>query len=211
MKLYFHARIAHIMASGCLWWFGREGFEKIIPDQFRCNLNILGTPKMEPCQTRNGKLRHDNSPRQLEHGVSGQLPEGHLCAGGTRRGARDQHALAERLGVTPASITNMLQNWRLSSPASWNTNDTGVFVCQPPAERRALEIVRHHRLLETFLYEVLDYPSRRSTAKRSAWNISSRSDLKSALRPKLGTQNSIRTGIAFPRWMGKCQCRFPSL
>ena len=25
-------------------------------------------------------------------------------------------------------------------------------------KRRALEIVRHHRLIETFLYEVLDYP-----------------------------------------------------
>jgi DtxR family Mn-dependent transcriptional regulator len=25
-------------------------------------------------------------------------------------------------------------------------------------KRRALEVVRHHRLIETFLYEVLDYP-----------------------------------------------------
>ena len=25
-------------------------------------------------------------------------------------------------------------------------------------KRRALEVVRHHRLLETFLYEILDYP-----------------------------------------------------
>ena len=28
----------------------------------------------------------------------------------------------------------------------------------PAGKRRALEVVRHHRLIETFLYEVLDYP-----------------------------------------------------
>lgn len=28
----------------------------------------------------------------------------------------------------------------------------------PAGRRRALEVVRHHRLIETFLYEVLDYP-----------------------------------------------------
>jgi DtxR family Mn-dependent transcriptional regulator len=28
----------------------------------------------------------------------------------------------------------------------------------PAGKRRALEVLRHHRLIETFLYEVLDYP-----------------------------------------------------
>src|SRR5579859_3066546 len=28
----------------------------------------------------------------------------------------------------------------------------------PEGKRRALEILRHHRLIETFLYQVLDYP-----------------------------------------------------
>ena len=30
----------------------------------------------------------------------------------------------------------------------------------PAGKKRALEVVRHHRLIETFLYQVLDYPDR---------------------------------------------------
>jgi DtxR family Mn-dependent transcriptional regulator len=67
-------------------------------------------------------------------------------------------ALAERLGVAPASITNMLQ--KLASPPSSPVEyepRRGVRL-SASGRRRALEIVRHHRLLEAFLYEVLDYP-----------------------------------------------------
>ena len=30
----------------------------------------------------------------------------------------------------------------------------------PAGKKRALEIIRHHRLIETFLHQVLDYPGR---------------------------------------------------
>ncbi len=67
-------------------------------------------------------------------------------------------ALAERLGVAPASITNMLQKLAASpSPLVEYESRRGVRL-SAAGRRRALEIVRHHRLLEAFLYEVLDYP-----------------------------------------------------
>lgn len=67
-------------------------------------------------------------------------------------------ALAVRLGVAPASITNMLQKLAASpSPLVEYESRRGVRL-SAAGRRRALEIVRHHRLLEAFLYEVLDYP-----------------------------------------------------
>jgi DtxR family Mn-dependent transcriptional regulator len=67
-------------------------------------------------------------------------------------------ALAEQLGVAPASITNMLQKLAASpSPLVEYESRRGVRL-SAVGRRRALEIVRHHRLLEAFLYEVLDYP-----------------------------------------------------
>ncbi len=66
--------------------------------------------------------------------------------------------LATRLQVAPASVTNMLQ--KLSGePKSLVDYKRGSGVRLSTAgRRRALEIVRHHRLIETFLFEVLGYP-----------------------------------------------------
>ena len=67
-------------------------------------------------------------------------------------------ALADRLGVAPASVTNMLQKLAgSSSPLVEYERHRGVLL-SVAGKRRALEIVRHHRLIETFLYEILDYP-----------------------------------------------------
>jgi DtxR family Mn-dependent transcriptional regulator len=66
--------------------------------------------------------------------------------------------LAERLGVAPASITNMLQKLAME-PRALIEYERGRGVRLSRAGRkRALEIVRHHRLIETFLFEVLEYP-----------------------------------------------------
>jgi DtxR family Mn-dependent transcriptional regulator len=66
-------------------------------------------------------------------------------------------ALAERLQVAPASITNMLQKLaRTTNPLVEYERHRGVRL-SASGRRRALEIVRHHRLIETFLHRVLDY------------------------------------------------------
>jgi DtxR family Mn-dependent transcriptional regulator len=67
-------------------------------------------------------------------------------------------SLADRLGVAPASVTNMLQKLA-SSPLPFVEYERhrGVLL-SAAGKRRALEVLRHHRLIETFLYEVLAYP-----------------------------------------------------
>jgi DtxR family transcriptional regulator, Mn-dependent transcriptional regulator len=66
-------------------------------------------------------------------------------------------ALAGRLKVAPASITNMLQKLAAAqNPLVEYERHRGVRL-STAGRRRALEIVRHHRLIETFLYRILDY------------------------------------------------------
>ena len=66
-------------------------------------------------------------------------------------------ALADRLQVAPASITNMLQKLAAAqNPLVEYERHHGVRLSDA-GRRRALEIVRHHRLIETFLHRMLDY------------------------------------------------------
>lgn len=65
--------------------------------------------------------------------------------------------LAARLEIAPASVTNMLQKLSVQ-PKSFVDYRRGEGVrLTSSGRRRALEIVRHHRLVETFLFEVLGY------------------------------------------------------
>lgn len=66
--------------------------------------------------------------------------------------------LAVRLHVAPASVTNMLQKLAEDGkPLIDYERGRGVKL-SPIGRKRALEIVRHHRLIETFLFQVLEYP-----------------------------------------------------
>ena len=81
-----------------------------------------------------------------------------LSLGGSDERRVMSKALADHLGVAPASVTNMLQKLAGSpSPLVKYERHRGVQLSEG-GKRRALEVLRHHRLLETFLYEVLDYP-----------------------------------------------------
>src|ERR1700683_2401079 len=68
------------------------------------------------------------------------------------------NALARTLAVAPASVTNMLQKLAASSPPLVEYERHRGVLLSSAGRRRAVEVVRHHRLIETFLYEVLDYP-----------------------------------------------------
>ncbi len=65
-------------------------------------------------------------------------------------------ALAERLGVSPASVTSMLKRMDTMDLASHEPY-RGVTLT-PDGERLALEVLRHHRLLEAYLAEALGMP-----------------------------------------------------
>jgi DtxR family transcriptional regulator, Mn-dependent transcriptional regulator len=68
------------------------------------------------------------------------------------------NALAHRLGFAPASVTNMLQKLAAGSPPLVEYERHHGVLLSAEGKKRALEVVRHHRLIETFLYEMLDYP-----------------------------------------------------
>lgn len=80
-----------------------------------------------------------------------------LELGGTDETAVSSNHLAERLGVRAASVTGMLQKLaRQRPPLVLYEKHHGVRL-SPAGKLRAWEIVRHHRLLELFLHDVLKY------------------------------------------------------
>ncbi|HTB95703.1 MAG TPA: metal-dependent transcriptional regulator [Terracidiphilus sp.] len=111
--------------------------------------------------------------------------------------------LAERLGVAPASVTNMLQKLAaLPRPFVEYEPRRGVRL-SAAGKRRALEIVRHHRLLETFLYQVLNYPIEEvhDEAERLEHFISER--LEERIDAKLGRPKFDPHGHCIPALNGK--------
>lgn len=81
-----------------------------------------------------------------------------LALSGQEEQSVSSTALAQRLGVAPASITNMLQKLAATSPPYVEYEKHRGVRLSPEGKRRALEVLRHHRLIETFLYEILDFP-----------------------------------------------------
>ena len=65
-------------------------------------------------------------------------------------------ALAERLGVSPGTVTAMVKRMAQLGLVSYEPYQ-GVELTAP-GERMALEVIRHHRLLESFLAEALGMP-----------------------------------------------------
>jgi DtxR family transcriptional regulator, Mn-dependent transcriptional regulator len=67
------------------------------------------------------------------------------------------NAVAERMGVTPASVTNMLKKLADSQPPLVEYRKHQGVVLTAAGENLALEVLRAHRLIEMFLQEVLGY------------------------------------------------------
>ena len=94
--------------------------------------------------------------------------------------------LANRLGVAPASVTNMLQKLAAGLPPLVEYERHHGVLLSAAGKRRALEVVRQHRLIVTFLYQVLDYPLEEvhEEAERLEHFISER--LEARIAAKLG-------------------------
>jgi DtxR family transcriptional regulator, Mn-dependent transcriptional regulator len=116
-------------------------------------------------------------------------------------------ALAGELRVAPASVTNMLQKLAgAPSPLVEYERHRGVGLSRA-GRRRALEVVRHHRLIETFLYEVLDYPidEVHQEAERLEHFISER--FEERIAAKLGHPKTDPHGHAIPSMDGRMAAR----
>jgi|TARA_B100001964_G_scaffold215566_1_gene254020 DtxR family Mn-dependent transcriptional regulator len=66
-------------------------------------------------------------------------------------------ALAQRLGYTSASVTGMLKKLAAQTPRLVNYRRHRGVALTPTSEKIALEIIRHHRLIELYLMEALGY------------------------------------------------------
>ena len=65
--------------------------------------------------------------------------------------------IAEALDVRPASVTGMIKKLSISQPPLVDYQKHYGVALTPEGEKIALEIIRHHRLLETFLHETLGF------------------------------------------------------
>jgi DtxR family Mn-dependent transcriptional regulator len=74
-----------------------------------------------------------------------------------RYGRATTSQLAEKLAVKPASVTGMLQKMAQTTPPLVAYEKHQGATLTPEGEKAALEMVRHHRLLELFLHEKLGY------------------------------------------------------
>ncbi len=106
--------------------------------------------------------------------------------------------IAVHLDISGASATNMLQKLAgLDPPLVVYKKHRGVHLSKA-GRKRALEIVRHHRLLETFLHLVLGYPwdEVHEEAERLEHFISER--FEERIAAKLGNPEFDPHGHAIP-------------
>jgi DtxR family transcriptional regulator, Mn-dependent transcriptional regulator len=92
--------------------------------------------------------------------------------------------VAERLGVTPASASGMLR--RLADEGLVEYAPYQGARLTPQGERVALEVIRHHRLLELFLAEVLGMPWDRVHEEAEVLEHHISEDLEELIATKLG-------------------------
>jgi len=80
-----------------------------------------------------------------------------LELGGSEESRVTSNALAERLGVRAPSVTGMLQKLASQRPPLVIYEKSHGVRLTAAGKHRAWELVRHHRLLELFLHNVLQY------------------------------------------------------
>jgi DtxR family Mn-dependent transcriptional regulator len=93
-------------------------------------------------------------------------------------------AVAERLGVTPASASAMLK--RLADEGLAEHAPYRGVRLTPRGEQVALEVIRHHRLIELFLAEVLGMPWDRVHAEAEVLEHHISEELEELIAAKLG-------------------------
>jgi DtxR family Mn-dependent transcriptional regulator len=94
------------------------------------------------------------------------------------------NALADRLGVTPGSVSAMLKKLDDAELVT-HTPYRGVRLTAA-GRRTALEVIRHHRLLELFLAEVLEMPWDRVHREAEVLEHVLSSELEEIIAAKLG-------------------------
>jgi DtxR family transcriptional regulator, Mn-dependent transcriptional regulator len=105
-------------------------------------------------------------------------------------------ALADRLDVTPGSVSAMVRKLDELGLAA-HTPYHGVRLTEE-GRRAALEVVRHHRLLELFLAEVLEVPWDRVHAEAEVLEHVLSTELEQTIAAKLGDPTRDPHGDPIP-------------
>jgi len=105
-------------------------------------------------------------------------------------------ALAERLGVAPSSVTAMLK--RLDELRLVRYEPYHGVTLTAAGERVALEVIRHHRLLEAFLTDALEMPWDRVHDEAEVLEHYISEDLERRIAEKLGNPSLDPHGDPIP-------------
>ena len=130
-----------------------------------------------------------------------------LELGGQEEARVTSNAIARHLDIRAASVTGMLQKLAsLRPPFVKYEKHHGVRLTEA-GKCRALEVLRHHRLMERFLHDVLDYPwdEVHEEAERLEHFISER--LEDRIAAKLGDPDTDPHGHLIPERNGAVRRR----
>lgn len=108
-----------------------------------------------PSASGHSRSRHDSSVAGSE-AIEDYAKALHSLQERTPAEAVSTSALAERLGVSPGSVTAMLKRMAEQGLVSHEPYHGARLTSK--GRRVALEVIRHHRLLEAYLSEVLGMP-----------------------------------------------------
>ena len=115
----------------------------------------------------------------------------------TREGdAASTSALAERLSVSGASVTGMLKKLAAAGLVAHEKYRGAVLT--EAGRLVAVETIRHHRLVETYLHRALDVPWDRLHAEAEAWEHVLSEDLEARMDAALGHPTHDPHGAPIP-------------
>ena len=117
------------------------------------------------------------------------------------RGAVSTSAISERLGVSPASASAMVK--RLESVGLAARRPYHGVTLTPAGERVALEVIRHHRLLELYLAEALGMPWDRVHAEAEVLEHAISPELSERIAHALGNPTRDPHGDPIPTLDGQ--------
>jgi len=146
------------------------------------------------------RAHHAAGPeRESSHAVENYVKAVYALA--QRDGVVTTNALAERLGVTPASASGMVKRLHERGLVR-HVRYRGVALTAR-GERLALEVLRHHRLLELFLAEALGMPWDRVHQEAERLEHAISPELAELIAAKLGDPTHDPHGDPIPTRDGR--------
>lgn len=108
-------------------------------------------------------------------------------------------SLARRLDVTPASVTGMLRRLSTVEPSLVTYEKRKGASLTPVGRARAVEMIRHHRLIERFLFDTLGYSWDEVHAEAEQLEHAISETLEDRIADRLGDPETDPHGHPIPR------------